>query len=326
MTDLQLQRAVGVAVRAILGTVPGAVAEATRVTVDRTYRQLGTESHDTWTGGPDGLADRIVTALDAACLLQSPETVHELERLRLYATAREQCDGEILAALGRVDIRGSAEAWALGMAVLAHMDGPPAPSTADERTGGMRALIAQLTARVAELEKDTPARGAGAEFTPASVRAVRTELLIALAVAGREHPTDLQLRGAFDELGETVVCEGTDEEIGHPVDSICQLARLDTAPGPSGGSALTVYRAAHDVIPVGLYTTMPAAQRHCEALLSDEHPDDSVALSFDWIGDADDLEEPWELVAQIDGGEEQATGYVVTPLRVDAAYDPEATS
>lgn len=182
-------------------------------------------------------------------------------------------------------------------------------------------------------EKDTPGLtepATGAASTPtASVGAVRTELLRALALAGREHPAALRLRAAFDELGEVALCEGPKDEIGHLVDAICALAHLDPAPGPApadtAGEGLTVYRAAHDVIPVGLYLTPAEAQRHCEALVIAEHPA-AVGVSFDWIGDDSDPEEPWELVAEIDGGPEQPTGCVVTPLRVDAVYDPEADS
>lgn len=95
-----------------------------------------------------------------------------------------------------------------------------------------------------------------------------------------------------------------------------RVAELEPAP-------LLVYRASHDSIVFGLYTTMAAAREHCEALLRCEYPA-HVAVVHDWIGDDSDPEEPWELVAEIAGADEQPTGYVVTPLMVAAAYDPEA--
>ncbi|MEV8395631.1 MULTISPECIES: hypothetical protein [unclassified Streptomyces] len=249
-----LQQAVGVVTRAILATVPGAVAEATRVTVDHTRWPMGVEAHDTWSGQAVALAERIVGALDSEQLVQ----------------------------------------------------GPQAP---------------------AELEKDTPGLVEpvmGAAFTPAvSVPGVRTELLCALALAAREYLAVRQLTDLFGELGEAVVCGPDEDEIARLVREICGLAHL---PGPasSDDGGITVYRAYHDAIPVGLYLAPGPARRHCEALLSNEHP--AATVTFDWIGDEEDPEELWELVVEIDGGPEQPTGYVVGPLRVDAEFDPEADS
>lgn len=91
-----------------------------------------------------------------------------------------------------------------------------------------------------------------------------------------------------------------------------------TAPAPT-----TVYRASYDSIVMGLYATEAPARKHCERLLSDEHPA-GTSMVFAWIGDEDDPEEPRELVAEIDGGDEQPTGYVVTALEVASEYAPEA--
>lgn len=97
-------------------------------------------------------------------------------------------------------------------------------------------------------------------------------------------------------------------------------ASAEKTPAPA---ELMIYRASHDSIVMGLYTTEAAARAHCEQLLSNEHPG-GTSLLFDWIGDEDDSEEPHELVAQIDGSDEQPTGYVVTPLTVATGYEPEA--
>jgi hypothetical protein len=103
-----------------------------------------------------------------------------------------------------------------------------------------------------------------------------------------------------------------------------ELGEKDTREGESTSPAtLTIYRAEHDSgIPLGLYTTEAAARAHCEATASHEHPG-SVALSFDWIDDESEPEEPRELTVTIDGDEE-TTGYIVTPLTVASEYDAEA--
>lgn len=97
-----------------------------------------------------------------------------------------------------------------------------------------------------------------------------------------------------------------------------------TTPGAEV-TPLTVFRAGYqgEGIPLGWYTTFDAAREHCEATLSSEHPA-HVTVAFDWIGDPSEPLDPWELVATIGGGDEQPTGYVVTPIEVAAAYDPDA--
>jgi hypothetical protein len=79
----------------------------------------------------------------------------------------------------------------------------------------------------------------------------------------------------------------------------------------------TVYRAEYDSIVFGLYTTAAAAREHCEAHERRDQP----TASLDWIEDEEDGVA--ELVAAV-GGEEQPTGYVVTPLEAASKYDPEA--
>ena len=88
--------------------------------------------------------------------------------------------------------------------------------------------------------------------------------------------------------------------------------------GPAAGG-LTVYRAEHDSIVMGLYTTRQAAREHCEAeeLLSWSM---GTSLTFDWIEDEEDGVA--ELVT-VDGGDKTDTGYVVTPLEIASEYDPD---
>jgi hypothetical protein len=90
-----------------------------------------------------------------------------------------------------------------------------------------------------------------------------------------------------------------------------------TASAATATPELTVYRASHDSIVMGLYTTAAAAREHCETLMRRESPD----TNLDWIEDEED--DTAELTAWL-GGEECVTGYVVTALPVASAYDEEA--
>jgi len=96
---------------------------------------------------------------------------------------------------------------------------------------------------------------------------------------------------------------------------------VDTTDGEREPAApLTVFRASHDSIVMGLYTTAAEARKHCEAeerrAWAKHHE-----LNFDWIVDEEDGVA--EMTAFV-GGEECTTGYVVTALEVAAAYDEEA--
>ena len=79
---------------------------------------------------------------------------------------------------------------------------------------------------------------------------------------------------------------------------------------------VTVWRAQHDSIPMGLYTTREAAKAHCEADTLRDLP----GVSLDWIEDEEDGVA--ELIAAF-GEDERPTGYVVTALTVASAYDKE---
>lgn len=98
------------------------------------------------------------------------------------------------------------------------------------------------------------------------------------------------------------------------------LGEKSSPAGADATSALTIYRASHDSIVMGLYTTPAAAREHCEAeerrtWLKADIP------TFDWIEDEEDGVA--EMTAWI-GGEECTTGYTVTALEVASAYDEEA--
>ncbi|MFI1324588.1 hypothetical protein ACH4TI_15265 [Streptomyces rochei] len=80
---------------------------------------------------------------------------------------------------------------------------------------------------------------------------------------------------------------------------------------------LTIFRASHDSIPMGLYTTAAEARMHCETELRREWPNSLL----DWIEDEEDAVA--ELVAENADGE-TPTGYVVEALEVATEYDAEA--
>jgi hypothetical protein len=91
-------------------------------------------------------------------------------------------------------------------------------------------------------------------------------------------------------------------------------------------SEVTVYRASHDSIVFGLYTTAQAAREHCEAYARREHVGPSE-LKLWWREDEDTVNQPEEgeaeLIESTAPGYARPTGYVVTPLTVASAYDPE---
>jgi hypothetical protein len=95
-----------------------------------------------------------------------------------------------------------------------------------------------------------------------------------------------------------------------------------TPTGEATPADLTIYRASHPDagITLGRYTTAAAAREHCEAEERRAWANGS-APTFDWIEDEEDGVA--ELTAWV-GGEETATGYVVTALTVAFKYDEEA--
>ncbi|MGV9803960.1 hypothetical protein ACWDTP_38605, partial [Mycobacterium sp. NPDC003449] len=112
-----------------------------------------------------------------------------------------------------------------------------------------------------------------------------------------------------------------------------KFAGLAVAPGGGESVELTIYRASHDSIVMGHYTTAAAARRHCETVVRREHSDDSTVKLW-WREDEDTVDQPedgeQELIEHVKSqavpgpGFTHPTGYVVTPLTVASAYDEEA--
>ncbi|MFJ6566276.1 hypothetical protein ACIQNU_02560 [Streptomyces sp. NPDC091292] len=102
---------------------------------------------------------------------------------------------------------------------------------------------------------------------------------------------------------------------------VARIAELEAA-------STFVYRAEHpdSGIVLGTYSTRDAAVEHCEALATREGATGLVS----WVPDDGDALSPEELtyfdVECCDGDDvpvQECTGYVVTPLEVAAAYDPD---
>ncbi|MFJ8345120.1 hypothetical protein ACIQ9J_01835 [Streptomyces sp. NPDC094153] len=100
---------------------------------------------------------------------------------------------------------------------------------------------------------------------------------------------------------------------------------------PAEAPTLTVYRASHDSIVMGLYTTAAEARKHCETGMRREY-DESTKVSLWWREDEDTVDQPEDGEQELfvhatprgmDRGRTWRTGYVVTPLEVAAEYDPD---
>ncbi|MFB7776870.1 hypothetical protein [Streptomyces bauhiniae] len=95
---------------------------------------------------------------------------------------------------------------------------------------------------------------------------------------------------------------------------------------------LTVYRASHDSIVMGLYTTAAEARKHCETEMRREY-DKSTTVSLWWREDEDTVDQPKDgeqelyvhaTPAGMSPGRTWNSGYMVTPLEVASEYDEEA--
>jgi hypothetical protein len=96
-----------------------------------------------------------------------------------------------------------------------------------------------------------------------------------------------------------------------------------TAAAATATPELTVYRASHESIVMGLYTTHDAARGHCETEERLSWPK-GTSVAFGWVPDDSDPLSPEELVVFAGQNDESVTGYVVTPLEVASEYNAEA--
>ncbi|MFE7347490.1 hypothetical protein [Streptomyces fimicarius] len=152
------------------------------------------------------------------------------------------------------------------------------------------------------------------------------QALLAMVPGARPDATRVTIEHAYAQLD----VQSVDSWTGTVDGLACRVAEhlRTTAPenlylALAGDSApsLTIYRAEHDTIVAGRYTTSEAAQQHCEALVSREYPA-SASLFFEWCVDESD---PAGLELDICVDDKRlSTGYAVTPLEVAIAYDPDA--
>lgn len=124
-----------------------------------------------------------------------------------------------------------------------------------------------------------------------------------------------RLRVAEDQrvraLGENDALRKQLGDLGRERETLRErIAELEAAQG-------TVYRASHDSIVMGLYSTAAEARKHCETEMRRDLP----TVVLDWI--EDDEDDVAELVASL-GEDERVTGYVVDGLEIAAEYDAEA--
>jgi hypothetical protein len=174
--------------------------------------------------------------------------------------------------------------------------------------------------------------GGAADRYAARARELQTALqdLLPTVIGGQIERSSIRaevLREAIDFFRSWTGPDGVPIELlgmASVIERLEQLASVEKAtPTDEATPAdLTVYRASHDSIVMGLYTTATEARAHCVAEERRAWAKGESTV-FDWIEDEDDGVA--ELVTVTEDGEtETVTGYVVTALTVAAAYDEEA--
>lgn len=102
-------------------------------------------------------------------------------------------------------------------------------------------------------------------------------------------------------------------------------ARVSELEAAAAGD-LTIYRASHDSIVIGHYTTAAVAREHCETYARREHHG-TAELRLWWREDEDTVDQPEEgpaeLIEHIGAGPVTPTGYLVIPVTAAAAYDAD---
>lgn len=240
-----------------------------------------------------GIADSIVFALGSAGLLQTPETAAAMEQLRKGRDAFAD----------RVD-------------------------TLTAVAQGSRKHVASLLTSLLATEKQVRELKAGP----------------ALPWAAAMSDEDLHLF-----LGDLVSAamgrwqsdpEVPDRETLADIEKACAQWRTPgqglRSDAPEEGSErvpaaaeLTVYRAVHDEssISLGHYTTRKVAMDHVHAILAREENTTVAVIEtrVTWRADDPAADDPeWECcLVDVDTGDDSPTGYVVGPITVTAAYDPD---
>ncbi|MEV6833567.1 hypothetical protein AB0N17_03390 [Streptomyces sp. NPDC051133] len=126
-------------------------------------------------------------------------------------------------------------------------------------------------------------------------------------------------------------CKCHAEQVTASVDKLTRLLAPTQAPREGEAAPLVVFRASHDAIVMGHYTSAAEARKHCETEMRREY-DESTKVSLWWREDEDTVDQPEdgeaELYAHVtpsgmDRGRTWRTGYVMTPVEVASEYDPD---
>jgi hypothetical protein len=224
-------------------------------------------------------------ALDSACLLQSPETAAELVALRARLTDVHRMPQDNLTP---AEVR------------LGQYRRPPRTfETGSERD--LYDIAAGLQAALGEVREQRDA---------ARLRAIEFQ----------DRVTELEVAAIEGRAALAALCHDLEDPGSNAFGALFLLQQATPGtPMEPGEPTPTVYRASHDSIVMGLYTTADAARAHCEASARESIAGD---ISLDWIEDEEDG--VGELVYTRVDGVECTTGYVVTALEVAASYDEGA--
>lgn len=223
----------------------------------------------------------IALALESAQLLQSPEKAAELVALRNDS----------------LNMRGALSPNGFPRRV-------PMPLGKD-----LAPVVEWLLNRVDELEAERHTTNESLSDAAEQLRANRGRI------------ADLEAAAVAARSALAALCHDLDDPGTAALGALFLLQQATLGTPMQPGEALPkVYRASHDTIEMGLYSTASAARAHCEAeerraWAASEKP------NFDWIEDTEDGVA--EMTAWV-GGEETETGYEVAALDVPFEYDAGA--
>lgn len=134
---------------------------------------------------------------------------------------------------------------------------------------------------------------------------------------------ELEVAAVEGRAALAALCHDLDDPGSNALGALYLLQQATPGtPMERGETVPKVYRASHESIVMGLYTTAAEARAHCVA---EERRTWSTGAKpvFDWIEDEEDGVAELVTVAE-DGETESVTGYVVTALEVASEYDEEA--
>lgn len=240
-----------------------------------------------WEHGPSyDLASQAAFALESAQLLQSPETAAEMEQLRRDIESNRVDGARLIRAEQR---RAELEA------VL------------DSHRKDDQAEIERLRTQVAELQAERHTTNESLSEAAEALREDRSRIAELERRPVKPWVPGPSVDGSVDKLTRLM--------------APTQALREQTDEEPP----LVVFRASHDAIVMGHYTSREAAQAHCEAKVRQEEPAGTIS-HLSWSTEDIGLTAEYELhITPAATGELiRGTGYLVTPLEVDSAYDEEA--